>query len=34
MTRGVPLVPDACRTFGTTISDFGPATAVDYSKAF
>jgi hypothetical protein len=27
------LVPDACRTFGTTISDFGPASAVDYAKA-
>jgi hypothetical protein len=31
--KGTALVPDACRTFGTTISDFGPATAVDYAKA-
>ena len=31
--KGVPLVPDACRTFGTTISDFGPTNAIDYAKA-
>jgi hypothetical protein len=31
--KGASLVPDACRTFGTAISDFGPATAVDYAKA-
>jgi len=31
--KGLPLVPDACRTFGTTISDFGPTVAADYAKA-
>jgi hypothetical protein len=30
---GKALAPEACHTFGTTISDFGPQSAADYAKA-